>query len=107
MYSAKLLILDATHHLLLYWKRYIIVVLLFISFVTVDSRLSASLTHVVNCFFFFFKLMNVHQPLVRTELLARRLRIATTVSHVQQDGRGKTAMKVLCNSIVWQGSTIN
>lgn len=74
--------------------------------ITVDSRLSVSLTHVVN-YFFFFKLMNVHQPLVRTELLARRLRIATTVSHVQQDGRGKTAMKVLCNSIVWQGSTIN
>ena len=50
--------------------------------------------------FFFLKLMNVRQPRVGTELLARRLRMVTTVSHVLQDGRGKTAMKVLCHLIV-------
>ena len=67
--------------------------------------LSPSLTHVrihvylktspLLTVFFSLKLMNVRQPHVGTGLLARRLRMAITVSHVHQDGRGKTAMKVL------------
>ena len=75
----------------------------YVSYWTFKFLVILRLHSFVTCFVFFVKLTNVPQPRVGMELLARRMKIATPVSHVPQDGRGKTAMKVFCGNSLFFG----